>query len=136
MAEKRGGGFVLPVGASSLLSVFAVLCLTVLALLTLTDVRSDAALANASLESVEAYYAADRQAQEVLARLRAGERPEGVAISGSGPVYAEYAVAISDSQELQVSAVLENGGYRVRRWQCVAIGPWEGEDNLQLWTPE
>lgn len=135
MAEKKGSGFVLPVGASSLLSVFAVLCLTVLALLTLTDVRSDAALANASLESVEAYYAADVRAQELLARLRAGERPQGVALTGSRPIYADYAVAISDTQELRVSVVLDGGDYQVVRWQCVPLAPWEGEDNLQLWTP-
>lgn len=125
-----------PVGATTLLTVFAVLCLTVFALLTLSDVRSDAALADASLDSVRAYYAADAKAQELLARLRDGQRPEGVSLSDGT---AQYAVPISDTQELQVSVILEDpdrGAYRITRWQCVSTQPWEGEDGLQLWLPE
>lgn len=128
-----------PVGATTLLTVFAVLCLTVFALLTLSDVRSDAALADASLESVRAYYAADAKAQELLARLRDGQRPEGVSFSEDGPCTAQYAVPISDTQELQVSVILEDpdrDAYQITRWQCVSTQPWEGEDGLQLWLPE
>ena len=68
------------VGGISLLVVFAVLCLTVFALLALATVQADARLAGASAQAVADYYAADCQAQELLARLRCGERPEGVEI--------------------------------------------------------
>ena len=139
MERKRGPIHVVPVGATSLLTVFAVLCLTVFALLALSDVRSDAQLADVSLESVEAYYAADTRAQEILAQLRAGQRPDGVTFSGSGLLYADYAVPISDAQELQVSVIL-NGGtgkeYEIIRWQAASITPWQGEDNMQLWLPD
>ncbi len=66
------------VGGISLLAAFAVLCLTVFALLCLSTVRADIRLADAAALSVEEYYAADCEAQEILVRLRAGEMPEGV----------------------------------------------------------
>ena len=65
-------------GGSSLLVAFAVLALTVFALLSLSTVRADVRLADASAQAVTDYYAADCQAQEILARLRSGETVEGV----------------------------------------------------------
>lgn len=134
-----------PIGAASLLTVFAVLCLTVFALLTLSDVRSDARLAETSLESVRAYYAADAKAQEILARLRAGEdvdSVEEVRFTDTTPdgawrhdtVY-RYAVPISDTLELQVQVTVEGQDYQVLRWQSVSTTPWQEESNLHLWTP-
>ena len=61
-----------PVGGASLLVVFAVLCLTVFALLSLSTVRANGRLSEASAQAVADYYAADCAAQEILARLRAG----------------------------------------------------------------
>lgn len=139
MERKSSSIHVVPVGATSLLTVFAVLCLTVFALLALSDVRSDTQLADVSLESVQAYYAADTQAQELLAQLRAGQRPDGVTFSGSGLSQADYAVPISDTQELQVSVSLKGNAdreYEIIRWQAAATTPWQGEDNLQLWIPD
>lgn len=133
---KRGRLSVTPVGATALLTVFAVLCLSIFALLAFTDVRSDAALAEASLESVRAYYEAEVTAQELLARLRAGERPEGVALSGIDPLQADYTVPISDGQELRVQVLLTGEGYQITRWQSGATDTWEGEDHIKLWVPE
>ncbi len=47
------------VGGSSLLIIFAVLCLTVLAMLSLSTARNNDQLSRASADSVAAYYAAD-----------------------------------------------------------------------------
>ena len=44
-------------GASALLVIFAVLCLTVLAMLSLSTVQADARLSDASAEAVAGYYA-------------------------------------------------------------------------------
>lgn len=65
-------------GASALLVIFAVLCLTVLAMLSLSTVQADARLSDASAEAVAGYYAADYQAEEFLAQLREGTVPPGV----------------------------------------------------------
>ncbi len=130
------------VGGISLLVVFAVLCLTVFALLALTTVQADARLADASAQAVADYYAADCAAQEILARLRNGERPEGVEILnrlGGGMYTAHYAVPISDTQELQVEVNFAedwagyNWRYQVIRWQSVPTGAWEGDESLDVW---
>lgn len=144
MNEKKERFFVPPIGASSLLTAFAVLCLVVFALLALSTVRSDERLSDASLRATKDYYAADCKAQEILAQLRGGETPEDVELTASIAEYPEgtrytyaYAVPISDSQELQVEVLVENeptaDAWRVLRWQAVSTQEWVGDDGLDLW---
>lgn len=118
------------VGGSSLLVIFAVLCLTVFALLSLSTVRADGRLSDASAEAVANYYAADCQAEEILARLRAGELPGGVTVDGD--TYA-YTCPISDTQALEVEVRLEGTAWTVLRWQAVSVTDWQADDSLQLW---
>ena len=125
------------VGGVSLLVGCAVLCLTVFALLSLTTVRADVRLADASAQAVSDYYAADCQAQEILARLRAGETPDGVTWSspmeGGGTEYS-YTVSISNTQELQVEVLVwPDGRWSVQRWQAAAAGGWEIDEGLEVW---
>lgn len=122
------------VGGISLLVVFAVLCLTVFALLALTTVQADARLADASAKAVTNYYAADCQAQEILARLRKGEQPEGVESQSFDDSIYRYAVPISDTQELQAEVRFEpDGSYTILRWQAAPTGEWESDDTLDVW---
>lgn len=134
-ARNRGGFSPPALGGSSLLVVFAVLALTVFALLALSTVRADVRLADASAQAVADYYAADCQAQEILARLRSGERPEGVEVRGSGVLYADYCVPISDTMELQVSVILKGatGGYVVERWATAPVGDREFDYGMEVW---
>jgi hypothetical protein len=118
------------VGGSSLLVIFAVLCLTVFALLGLSTVQADGRLSDASTSAVSAYYAADCQAETILARLRAGEMPEGVTVQGD--VYA-YACPISDTQDLEVEVRLDGSDYTVLRWQAVSTVQWQSDTNLDVW---
>ena len=118
-------------GGISLLTVFAVLALTVFALLSLSTVRADERLGLAAAQAVRDYYAADNGAQEILARLRAGEVPLDVTIDGG--IYS-YAVPISENQELQVELRVEGTTYTVLKWQAVSLGDWEEvEGELDLW---
>ena len=138
MPDKKQERFSPPaVGGTSLLVVFAVLCLTVFALLSLTTVRADVRLAEASVKAVSDYYAADVKAQEILARLRNGETPEDVDIYEEEDLTSRctYAVPISDSQELQVEVLLDgvDGSYSVLRWQAAAAQEWEIDETLNLW---
>ncbi len=125
-----------PIGATALLTVFAVLALTVFALLTLADARADARLSDAAWQTTKAYYAADAEAQEILARLRAGERPEGVTVTpGQDVRRCAYTCPVSDALELQVEVELSpEGNYRIRRWQMVSTRQWEGTNDLEVWT--
>ena len=88
------------VGGSSLLVIFAVLCLTVFALLGLSGVQAGGRLSDASAQAVSAYYDADCRAEEILAALRQGVVMEGVRREADG-IYA-YTCPISDTQALEV----------------------------------
>ncbi len=118
------------VGGSSLLTVFAVLCLTVFALLGLATVQADGRLSDASAEAVAAYYAADCRAETILARLRAGELPAGV--TADGDTYG-YTVPITDTQELRVEVRVSGTAWEVLRWQTVPTADRETDETLDLW---
>ena len=128
-----------PVGGASLLVVFAVLCLTVFALLSLSTVRANGRLSETSARAVADYYAADCAAQEILARLRNGETPLEATShpedSWHDPLAVRYTyeVPISDSQELQVEVLLDGEDYEILRWQAQYTGEWETVENLDLW---
>ena len=132
MTERRRERFTPPaVGGSSLLVVFAVLCLTVFALLSLATVRADERLSEASARAAANYYAADVEAQTILAALRAGEMPDGV--TETDGVYAS-SCPISDSQTLEVEVLLEDGGgWTVLRWQAEPAGGWTPDESLDVW---
>ena len=118
------------VGASSLLVIFAVLCLTVFALLSISTVRADERLGDKAAAAVESYYEADCQAELILAQLRAGEMPEGVYRQGN--VYS-YSCAVSDSQSLAVQVRVNGAEYEVLRWQVIATAQWQAEEALPVW---
>ena len=122
------------VGGGSLLVIFAVLCLTVCSLLGLSTVQADGRLSEASAKAVAAYYAADCRAEEILARLRDGELPEGVTVSVTpeGDTYA-YDCPISDTQTLAAEVLMEDTAYTVLRWQAVSTADWEPDTGLELW---
>lgn len=145
MGKKKREGFAPPaLGGSSLLVVFAVLALTVFALLSLSTVRADVRLGDAAAQAVTDYYAADVKAQEVLACLRGGQpAPEDIEIVSQdwGPMWTalySYAVPISDTQELQAEVLVDqsDGSYSVQRWQAVSVGEWDADTSLDLWDGE
>ena len=118
------------IGGISLLAAFAVLCLTIFALLSLSTVQAQRRLADASLKAVEEYYAADSEALRILALLCAGESPEGVVYDNG--IYS-YTCPISEMQVLEVEVSLVEKGYDVIRWQAVPDGQDSGENGLDLW---
>lgn len=119
------------VGGSSLLVIFAVLCLTVFALLGLSTVQADRRLAKASESAVKNYYEADVQAESILAQLRQGIRPEGV--EQNNDVYS-YRCKVSDVQELEVAVRVNGSNYEILRWQLQSTAEWEEDDSLSLWN--
>ena len=145
MDAKKQSRFSPPaVGGTSLLVVFAVLCLTVFALLSLSTVRANGRLSETSAQAVADYYAADCKAQETLARLRNGEFPAGVTRHSyepqAGGVRCSYAVPISEGQELRVEVrfpdMLDLDSYEIVCWRAVPVGQWENDENLNVWDGE
>ena len=121
------------VGGSSLLVIFAVLCLTVFAMLSLSTVQADSRLSDASAAAVSEYYAADCRAEEILAQLRTGQVPEGVRVKAD--TYS-YTCPISETQELQVEVRIRENGWEILRWQAVSTTQWNEDETLSLWDGE
>ena len=118
------------IGGSSLLVVFAVLCLTVFALLGFSTVQADKRLSDTSANAVTEYYAADLQAETILAQIRKGHVPEGV--THHNGIYS-YVCPVSETQELQVEVWLEDAQWKIMRWQTVSTVEWKEEETLSVW---
>jgi len=129
MTKKRSAPFP-PIGVSSLMVIFSVLCLTVFALLAVSTLRADRQLSENAAKAVEGYYQADCEAEELLARLRQGERPAEVKEYNGSFV---YTCAISDTQTLVVEVVVEGADYNILRWQAVSTVDWRASDQLPVW---
>lgn len=118
------------VGGSSLLVIFAVLCMTVFAVLSLSTVLAEQRLSETAAESVAAYYRADLQAEEIFARLRSGEQVPGVQILEDRY---EYSCIISETQSLHVTLRRTDNGWSVLRWQTESHAQ-EQTQTLPVWT--
>ena len=118
------------VGGSSLLTIFAVLCLSVFALLSVSTVRAEKRLADASLQAITDYYAADTQAETIFARLRSGEFVPGVEVRDD--IYS-YSCPISPSQSLMVVLKAAEGEWEILRWQAMVTEQPEINQTLPVW---
>ena len=117
------------VGGSPLLVIFAVLCLTVFALLSLSTVQAERRMADTAAKAVTDYYTADLQAQKIFARLRTGEMVDAVTVAGD--TY-RYSCVISKHQALEVTLQKEDDTWRVCRWQVCATAE-EISETLPVW---
>lgn len=128
--EKRERFSPPAVGGSSLLVIFALLTLSVFALLSLSTVQAEARLAQTAARTAQSYYEADVQAEQILARLRRGEDVPGV--EDSGGTYS-YCCAISENQHLAVTVRVEDGLWEILSWQAVAAPEPAADGVLPVW---
>lgn len=117
------------VGGSSLLVIFAVLCLVVLALLSVSTVQAEKRMADTAAEAVTAYYAADLKAQEIFARLRSGEQLPDVREENG--IYS-FCCRISGSQVLEAEVEKTENKWCILRWQVVS-GAEAADEILPVW---
>lgn len=113
-------------GGSSLLTVFALLTLCVFALLSLSTVLAEKRLSDAATEDIIAYYAADLQAEQTLARLRCGDL---------SPETSQYLQTFPISVSRCLLAEYENDGtaWQLVRRQVVAHAPGNAAGTLPVW---
>ncbi|MBQ6720037.1 MAG: hypothetical protein IJN20_06800 [Oscillospiraceae bacterium] len=131
---KQKNGISIPaVGAGSLLTTFAVLCMTVFALLCIATVQEEKRQEKATDEAVAAYYAADFQAEQIFARLRRGEQVEDVVQQDNIFI---YQCPISEQQELLVILEQTDSEWKVLRWQAVAREDTGEDVTLPVWNGE
>lgn len=119
------------VGGGSLLVIFAVLCLTVFAMLSLSTAEAGTRISQKSADAVSEYYELDARAEETLARLRRGEKPRGV--SADGDVYSYAESNTGKTQKLEVRVRISNGTYEVLQWQLVSTADWKPDTHKRVW---
>lgn len=130
---NKRGSFPAPVGGSSLLVIFAILCMTVFALLTLSTMKADERIADENVKSVTQYYEAEVLAEEIVAKLRQGENVPDV--TRNGKIYA-FSCQVSDTQILSVVVKIDGKEYQVLSWQEVASEEWNPEEYIKVWGAE
>ena len=104
-------------GGISLLMIFAVLCLTVFTLLTLSTVRADMKLSDGCAETVSQYYMADLKAEETFALIRSSQIPEFVSVNNG--VYS-FIQQINDTSYISVELTCTDGIWKVITWKTVS----------------
>ncbi len=118
------------VGGSSILTIFAVLCFIVFALLSLSTAKADHMLAEKSVDAVSRYYEADMQAEEILAQIRQGQVPGGVIKEGDRY---QYSCPVDHNQQLSVEVEYRDYTYRIIKWRKEYIGEWKPEEKIEVW---
>ncbi len=127
-------------GAASLLLIFAVLCLAVFSLLTLSTVNRNSALTQKRVEAMTAFYAADNAAIELAATLREatarGEIPTrigDVEIRDEGQGIYSYSCRIDGRRALAVTLRLSDDGMEILAWRETDLENWTPDDRLKVW---
>lgn len=148
-AKRRASRSALGVGMATLVTIMVAVLLTVFSVLTLVSARSDLRLSSKAIESTQAYYQADSQAEQWLAQIdgivgQALDSGTDIAaaldsqgyqtVAGSdGQLLLAQDFPITDNRKLAVElAINDNGGSRsngstshgitVQKWQVVTGG--------------
>lgn len=153
MRKRQGSqGVGMGVGYVSVMLIFAVICLTIFAVLSFKAANSTDKFNERSGEFLREYYAADTVAKETLSKLndcafnaRAGlffeeefeeyaSEVEGVSLKQTADGFsASYTVVINERQELAVSVLFDNSGYTIERWQSRSIYEENSGSHLGVW---
>ena len=122
-----------PVGGSSLLVIFSVLCFSVFSMLALATVKADERLADDSCDAVTDYYKADCEAERILGELREGIVEDHVTQKNN---YYAYQCPVNDTQSLNVVVEITGKTYQIHQWKLEETVQWEPERYLDLFDME
>ncbi len=149
----KENGYRVGVGASSILTIFVVLCLTTLGVLSFASARANATLTSRREAYVEHYYAAVAEAQHVMmeidralvnarktpdtyAELVQGIKMPDIFLEVSEDLLVSFSVPCGEMLELQVAVQAADSGdwprYRVVMHQLVNIADWEPDTSYEL----
>ena len=123
---KQKHTFFVTVGIPSLFLIFSVLCLCVLALLTLSSSRTSLTTARHSMEQTEKYYSACSEATERVADIRT----------------LSFSTKFADSQQLSVILEIfypgktETSVLKILQWSTESNGTWNPDNHQNLFKGE
>lgn len=130
--NDTGRGFGgLHLGSASLLTLFSVLCLTVLSALSLTSAKNEEALARRAADATALYYAADAKAVSIYDAVMHGDT-QGVIVTPDDPdgVYYRFTVPMGDTQQLEVEL---DKNLCVLSWRAVYTALWQPDEGIDIW---
>ena len=135
---NRGG-----IGSASVVLVFAVLCLTIFAVISLVPALREAQLVEGEVALVVNFYRADAAAEEILAFILAADAtPDyvmGIEIHSywDWERFAEviyFVYPLDDTRGLFVSAAIDaDMTYRILAWYMLSFAGWEADLRLNVW---
>lgn len=150
MTGKRLSG--INVGLSSIVMVFAILCLTIFAVLSMVTAESEKKLVEKSAASVENYYAADSACETILgeiyeswkdcssledlkAKLSGNDKmPKDLYMAiENGRLYISYSQGVDENQSLQVGLAADTEELQIKAWQLVRTGEWNIDEHIHVW---
>ena len=139
--NKSGMG----VGSASIMLIFAVLCLTIFSLISLSVAGNDKALVDIESRLVAEYYDADALAESILAEILAADvipsTVQGVNIETDwdwdlGAETASFYCPMSKEKQLYVKVAITEDSYDILSWRMWDIGDWVINENINVWLGE
>lgn len=145
MEENKSSGGI-NIGGASVIMVFAVLCLTVFAVLTLLSANSERKLAVKTAESQKDYYAAETALTKTAGEISYLAQTKGTAavsayLSKNGYTYtqngSEYIVKMSrtidDSRRLDQTVTVSAGSAAVTSLKVVTTKQFTPDETVSVW---
>jgi len=128
-SRRSFGG--LHLGSASLLTLFAVLCLTVLSALSLTSAKNEETLARRAADATAQYYEADAKAAAIYDATLRGDM-QGVTVTplAEDGVYCRYTVPMGDTQQLEVEL---DKNLQILSWRTVYTALWQPNEGIDIW---
>jgi hypothetical protein len=127
------------VGSASIVLVFAVLCLTIFAVISYAASTSNSALVDVEKNMIQSYYQADVTAEKIFSELlNTGDVPEsilGVELESGWDWDLEaeivsFTVEISEMRELYVAIAFHEDHTDIVEWRMRNTGNWETDDGF------
>lgn len=131
------------VGTVSLVMIFAVLCLTVFSMLTLSTANAEKIMSDKTAAFVSGYYEADSLATKIRAQIISSEvrglipnQIEGIPIQSEnvdGVTVVSYICPVNDVQELFVSFRIDRGENKILHWATRSSEDWTYDPSIDVW---
>lgn len=122
MREKKEGISV-GIGMSTFMMIFTVLCLTIFATLTYLQAKHNLEETDQIIEAFQAYYDADHTATSIYKSLKTNYSNTEFLVENNITKQENeysYVVQISDTRELQVTILENEGKLKIEKWQEIA----------------
>jgi Na+-transporting methylmalonyl-CoA/oxaloacetate decarboxylase gamma subunit len=131
-------------GVSSIIAILVILVLVVFSALSIATSNADLVLSEKTSDSVQAFYAADASAEEIVAAVAAAaaegkdwEAKIAPFVSSVDGELVFYTVVIDKNRNLEVNLRVAPDGKITRElWQVVPSTEWVADDTIHVYVPK